>query len=143
MQGGGNYQTCWTYPRSTYAPSSNPNPSNIPLSGGFNLSQQGGLVMPYEDEFQMGGYMQYHVANSMTPNPHQGMYPYATNPYTEIPYGGSQMNVNLNHFTQSTHNPFASTKLPFLATLEFHDLSKLTSYPIRHHFASPFVATKI
>ena len=138
LQGGDNYQVGWHYAGGTYAPSSNSNPSNIPLSGGFNPSQQGGFVMPYRNQFHMGGYTQYHV-----PNPNQGMYPYATNPYKGMPYSGSGMNVNPNPFTQSTQNPFAPTKLPFLATLEFPYLSKLTNDPIRHHFAWPFVPTKI
>ena len=68
-------------------------------------------------------------------NPHKGMYPYVTNPYLGMAYGGSGMNVNLNIFTQSTYNPFAQTKFPFIATLEFPDLSKLTNDPIRHHFS--------
>lgn len=81
----------------------------------------------------MGGYAQY--PNQMGPNPQQGMYPYANNPYSGMPYGGSGMNVNQYPFNQSTQNPFAPTKLPFLATLELLDLSKLTNDPIRHHFS--------
>jgi hypothetical protein len=46
-------------------------------------------------------------------------------------------------YNQNTQNPFAPTKLPFLATLEFPDLSKLTNNPIRHHFAWPLVPVKI
>ena len=55
-QGGSNYQTSWPQPRGTYAPSGNPNPSNIPLYIGFNPSQQGGYVMPYGNQFKMRGY---------------------------------------------------------------------------------------
>ena len=91
----------------------------------------------------MGGYTQYYVLNLMTLNPHQGMYPYATNLYPGMPYGGSGMNVNQNHFTQSTQNPFSPTKLPFLATLELPDLSKLTNDPIWHHFSWTPVLVKI
>jgi hypothetical protein len=91
----------------------------------------------------MEGYQQYLVPIPMVLNPHQGMYPYANNQYPGMPYGGFGMNVNQNIFTQSTQNPFAPTKLPFLATLEFPDLSKLTNDPIRHHFAWPLVPMKI
>ena len=66
----------------------------------------------------------------MGPNPQPRMYPYAINPYRRMPYGGSGMNVNQYPFNQSTQNPFAPTKLLFLATLEFPDLSKLTNDPI-------------
>lgn len=38
-QGGGKYQDGWPQPGGTYALSGNPNPSNIPLYGGFNPSQ--------------------------------------------------------------------------------------------------------
>ena len=89
----------------------------------------------------MVGYAQY--PNPIDLNPHQGMYPYTTNPYPGIPYGGSGMNVNQNPSIQSTQNPFAPTKLPFLATLEFPYLSKLTNYPIRHNFAWPPIPMKI
>ena len=67
----------------------------------------------------MGGYAQYPIPNSMALNPYQGMYPYVTNLYPGIPYNGSGMNVTPNPITQSTQNPFAPNKLPFLATLEF------------------------
>ena len=50
-QGGNNYQTSWPHPGGTYAPSGNPNPSNIPFSGGFNPSQKGGYAMPYGNQF--------------------------------------------------------------------------------------------
>ena len=70
LEGGNNYLTGWPYPRGTYAPSGNPNPSNIPLSSGFNPSQQGGYAMPYGNQFQMGGYAQYPVPNPMALNPH-------------------------------------------------------------------------
>ena len=99
--------------------------------------------MPYGNLFQMGGYAQYLVPNPMTPNPHHGMYPYATNLYIGIPYGGSRMNVNPNPFTQSTQNPFAPTKLPFFPTLEFLDLSKLINDPICQRFSWPSIPMKI
>ena len=66
-QGGNNYQTSWSQPRSTYVPRGHQNPSNIPLERGFNPSQQGGYTMPYNNKFQMGGYAQY--PNQMGPNP--------------------------------------------------------------------------
>ena len=50
-QGGSTYQTGWPQPKGTYAPGCNPNPSNIPLSGVFNTSQQSGYTMPYANQF--------------------------------------------------------------------------------------------
>ena len=81
----------------------------------------------------MGGYAQY--PHQMGLNPQQGMYPYVNNSYFRIPYGGSSLNVNQYPFNQSIQNLFTPTKLPFLATLELPDLSKLTNDPIQHHFA--------
>ena len=43
----------------------------------------------------MGGYAQY--PNQMGPNTQQGMHPYANNPYSGMPYGGSWMNVTQYH----------------------------------------------
>ena len=80
----------------------------------------------------MGGYTQF--PNQMGQNPQQGMYPYVNNPYSGMPYGGFGLNANQYPFSQPTQNLFAPTKLPFLATLEFPDLSKLTNDPTRHHF---------
>ena len=94
--------------------------------------------MLYGNQFQMGGYAQYPITNLMAPNPHQGMYPYATNPHPGIPYGNSGMNVNPNPL----QNPFSSTKLSFLVTLEFPNLSKLKNDPIQNHFAWPSIPTK-
>ena len=65
------------------------------------------------------------------------------NSYSRIPYGGFDLNVNQYPFSQYIQNPFSPTKLPFLATLELPDLSKLTNDPIRHHFAWPLVPIKI
>ena len=79
----------------------------------------------------------------MGPNPQQGMYPYANNPYPRMPYGGFGMNVNQYPFNQTTQHPFALTKLSFLATLELRDLSKLTNDPIWHHFVWPPAPVKI
>ena len=140
-QGGNNYQTSWSQPGGNYAPEGNPNPSNIPLDGDFNPSQQGGYARPYNNYFHMGGYAQY--PNPMVSNPHQGVYPYVNNPYPRMPYGGSWMNVNQQPFTQSTQNPFSLSKLPFLDTLEFLNLSKLTNDPIQNHFTWPLVPMKI
>jgi hypothetical protein len=65
------------------------------------------------------------------------------NSYSDMHYGGSGLNVNQYPINQSVQNLFASTKLPFLDTLELSDLSKLTNDPIRHHFAWPPVPVKI
>ena len=141
LQGGSNCQTSWPQPGGTYTPSGNPNPSNILLSGGFNPSQQGRYAMPYGNQFQMGGYVQYPYLMAL--NPYRGMYPYATNQYPGMPYGGSGLNVNQKKKNQSTQNPFSPSKLPFSATLELPNLSKLTNHPIRHHFAWPPFPVKI
>ena len=45
-QGDNNYQTGWSQPGSAYALGGPQNPSNVPLAGGFNPSQQGGYTMP-------------------------------------------------------------------------------------------------
>ena len=140
-QGGSNYQTGWSQPGGTYAPRGNQNVRNIPLVGGFNPSQQGGYTIPDENQFPMGGYAQY--PNHMSTNPHQGMYPYVNNTYPRMPYDGSRMNVNQHPFNQLTQSQFAPTKLPFMATLEFPKLSKLTNNPIQHYFTWPSVPVKI
>ena len=57
--------------------------------------------------------------------------------------GGSGMYSTQYPYTQNTQNSFAPTKLPFLATLELPDLSKLMNDPIRHHPAWPLVSVKI
>ena len=89
----------------------------------------------------MGGYAQY--PNQMDHNSQQGIYPYVKNSFSGMPYGGFGLNVNQYPFNQSTQNPFALTKLPFLGTLEFPYLSKLTNDPIRPHFAWPLVPVNI
>ena len=66
-EGGNNYQTSWSKLGGTYAAGGTKKPSNIPLAGGFNPSQQGGYTMPYDNRFPMGGYAQY--PNQMGPNP--------------------------------------------------------------------------
>ena len=71
------------------------------------------------------------------------MYLYANYPYSRMLYGGYGLNANQYPFNQPTQNPFVDTKLPFLATLELPDLSKLTNDPIRHHFSWPLVPFKI
>ena len=60
-----------------------------------------------------------------------------------MPYGGSGLYGNQYPYNQNTQNPFAPIELPFLATLELLDLSKLTNDPIRHHFAWPQVPVNI
>lgn len=97
--------------------------------------------MPYKNQFQMGGYVQY--PNQLGMNPQQGMYPHANNSYSRMPYGDSGLNVNQYPFNQSIQNLFALTKLPFLAYLELQYLSKLTNDPIQHHFSWPPVPIKI
>ena len=54
-QGGNNYQPGWTHPGGTYTLGGPQNFSNVPLAGGFNPSQQGGFVIPYTNQSQMGG----------------------------------------------------------------------------------------
>ena len=63
--------------------------------------------------------------------------------YSGMPHGGSRLYGNQYPYNQNTQNPFAPTKLPFLATLELPDLSKLTNNPIKHHPAWPPVPVKI
>ena len=63
--------------------------------------------------------------------------------YTGMPYGGSGIYGNQYTYAQNTQNPFAPTKLPFLATLELPNLSKLMNDPIQHHPACPPVSVKI
>jgi len=63
--------------------------------------------------------------------------------YTGMPYGGSGIYGTQYPYNQNTQNPFAHTKLPFLASLEFPNLSKLTNEPIQHHPAWPPVPVKI
>ena len=77
--------------------------------------------MPYANQPQMGAYTQF--PNQKSQNPQQGMYPYANNTYSGIPYGGYGLYANQYPYNQPTQNPFSPTKLPFLATLEFLDLS--------------------
>ena len=60
-----------------------------------------------------------------------------------MPYDGFGLYVNQYPYNQTTQNPFSPMKLPFLATLELPNLSKLTNDPIRHHFAWPPVPVKI
>ena len=71
------------------------------------------------------------------------MYQQSNQFYTGMPQGGSGMYSTQYPYTQNTQNSFAPTKLPFLATLELPDLSKLTNDPIRHHPAWPPVPVKI
>ena len=55
------------------------------------------------------------------------------------PYGPFGRN-SMSSFNQTS---FGNTPLPFLATLELLDLSKLTNDPILHHLAWPLVPIKI
>jgi hypothetical protein len=71
------------------------------------------------------------------------MYQYANQNYSGMPYGGFGLYPNQYPYNQTTQNPFTPTKLPFLATLELPDLSKLTNDPIRNHSTRPLVPVKI
>jgi hypothetical protein len=79
----------------------------------------------------------------MGQHPQQGIYQHANQLYSGMPHGGSGLYGNQYPYNQNSQNPFAPTKFPFLATLEFPDLSKLTNDPIRHHFAWPPILVKI
>ena len=79
----------------------------------------------------------------MGQNPQQGMYQNANQTYSGMPYVISRLYSNQYPYNQNTQNPFAPTKLPFLATLELPYLSKLMNDPIRHQFAWPPVLVKI
>ena len=57
--------------------------------------------------------------------------------------GGAYGPFNLNTMSPLNQNPFANTQLPFLATLEFINLSKLTNDPIIHQPTWPPVPVKI
>ena len=48
----------------------------------------------------MGGYTLF--PNQMGQNPQQGMYPYANNVYSEMPYDGSGLYVNQYPYNQPT-----------------------------------------
>ena len=72
--------------------------------------------------YQMGGYQ------SMSP-PYPGSYPYPPNQYIGRPYNPFGLNT-MSPFNQTS---FGNTPLPFLATLELPNLSKLTNDPILHH----------
>lgn len=89
----------------------------------------------------MGGYTQF--SDQMGQNPQQGMYQYMNQTYFWMPYGGFGLYANQYPYNQNTQNPFAPTKLPFLATLELPDLLKLVNNPIPHHFAWPPVPFNI
>ena len=79
----------------------------------------------------------------MGQNPQQGTYQNPNQLYFRMPYGGFGLYRNQYPYNQNTQNPFAPMKLPFLATIELLDLSKLTNDPIRHHFTWPPVPVKI
>ena len=140
-QGGSNYQPGWVQPGGTYASGGPQHFCNIPFTRGFNPFEQGGYTMPYPNQPQMGGYTQF--SNQIGQNPQQGMYQYVNQTYSRMPYGGFGLYANQYPYNQPTQNPFTPTKLPFLATLELPDLSKLMNDPIRHHFAWPPVPVKI
>ena len=71
------------------------------------------------------------------------MYQYVNQTYSGMPCGGYGLYTNQYPYNQTTQNLFTPTKLPFLSTLEYPYLSKLTNDPIRHHFAWPPVLVKI
>ena len=57
--------------------------------------------------------------------------------------GGPYGPFGLNTLSPLNQNPFVRTQLPFLATLKFPYLSKLTNDPIMHHPSWPSVLVKI
>ena len=140
-QGGSNYQPGWNQPGVNYAYGGPQTFGNAPFTGGYNPSQQVGFAIPYTNQPQMGGYTQF--PDQMSQNPQQGMYQNANQNYSRMPHGGSGLHGNQYPYNQNTHNLFAPTNLPFLATLELLYFSKLTNDPIRHHFAWPPVPVKI
>ena len=71
------------------------------------------------------------------------MYPHLNQFYQGMPQGGPRLYGTQYPYQQNAKNPFVPTKLPFLATLELPNLSKLTNDPIRHHPAWPSVPVKI
>lgn len=95
-------------------------------------SHQGVSMIPMRNTYQMGGYQPMEHS-------YQGGYPYPLNQYMVGPYGLSSLNTML----PLNQSPFVNTQLPFLATLEFSDLSKLTNKPILHHPTWPPVPIKI
>ena len=98
-----------------------PNPPN------YNIP-----TVPMGNPYHMGGYQ------SM-PQPYLGSYPYPPNQYMGGPYGP----FGLNSMSPFNQNSFRNTPLPFLATLELPDLSKITNDPILHHPTWPLVPVKI
>jgi hypothetical protein len=97
-----------------------------------NLSNQNVPMVPMGNLYPTGGYQ------SM-PQPYPGSSPYPPNQYVGGPYGP----FGLNTMSPLNQNSFVKTQLPFLATLEFPNLSKLTNDPIMHHPAWPLVPVKI
>ena len=57
--------------------------------------------------------------------------------------GGAYGSFGLNTMSPLNQNAFVNKQLPFLATFNFPDLSKLTNDPIMHHPAWPLVLVKI
>lgn len=55
------------------------------------------------------------------------------------PYGTSSLNMPL----PLDQNPFSNPQLPFLATLELHDISSLTNDPIQHNPSWSSILVKI
>jgi hypothetical protein len=139
LTGGSNPQSGWNQPGGIYAPGGAQNIGNIPFAGGFNPSQQSGYAAPYTNK--PGGYNQY--TGQMGSNPQQGMYQLPNQFYPGMPQGGPGLYGTQYPYPQNAQNPFAPTKLPFLATLELPDLSKLKNDPIRHHPAWPLFPVKI
>ena len=87
-----------------------------------NPSNQSVPTVPMGNPYQMGGYQPM-------PQPYPRSSPYPPNQYIEGGYGP----FHLNTISPLNQNPFLSTQLPFLATLEFPYLSKLINDPIMHH----------
>jgi hypothetical protein len=97
-----------------------------------NLPNQSILMVPIGNPYQMGGY------KSMPP-PYLGSSPYPPKQYI----GGPNGPFGINTMSPLNHNSFVNTPLPFFATLEFPNLSKLINDPIMHHPTWPPVLVKI
>jgi hypothetical protein len=89
-------------------------------------------MVPMGNPYPTAGYTSF-------PQPYSGSYPYPPNHYMGGPYGP----FSLNTTSPLNQNPFVSTPLPFLVTLELLDLSKLANDPIIYHPSWPPVLVKI
>ena len=119
-----------------------PNPqmlggNNVPLQqpslgSGYTPNMPNPNILSIGNLYQMGGYQ-------TMPQAYPGSYPYNLNQYM----GGAYGLVNNTFMPPFNQTLFVNTPLPFLATLELPNLSKLTNHPILHHPAWPLVPIKI